>query len=447
MKTVQAIAFLVYILTSGCLVNKNAAPAVNTSADSTQQWINNHKQAVNISNYQSFVRSIKTSLINMGTRKIVGLGEGTHGTSEFQIIRAYITRNLCEEKGFTIICLENSYGWCVELNKYIQTGQGNLDTLMRKYMLGMWQNAEMKAFLQWMMEYNQSHTKKLQLAGMDYSETSTSAAIIQSIAQKASCPVVDSMIKTLNVYAGFMDAAYADFNNPKPTFKWKDILDNGVKAYTTAGLIKSTLDSLKQELLTRLSGEEITALYTALYNCELAYYSIYKPVKEKEEASRDEAMAKMVRRLLQNNPASKIIVWTHNAHVARGKVFNDDSNGGGSGMYLESWFPGQYFILGTGTAAGSFSATTDRFILNTSAFKSYPLANAAAGSWEQTISKTGNENWLLDARDKNIKLPSLPLRFTGYGTSTEKDFVNTKLNKLYDGFLFIPFTHATHVQQ
>jgi erythromycin esterase len=447
MKAMLAIALFVSVITPGCLVTKKAVPAARTAVDSAQQWVNNNKQPVDISSYQSFVRSTKIGLKNMGFAKIVGLGESTHGTSEFQTVRAYISRYLCEEKGFNTICLENSYGWSVELNKYVQTGQGNLDTLMKKNMLGIWQNTETKQLLQWMKSYNQSHTNKLQLAGMDYSETGTTTAIIKSMTQKLSYPLLNTMIDTLDQAAHFIDAAYADFNNPKSKFQWKDMLNNGVKGYTTALLIKSTLDSMKNNLAARLSAEEITSLYTALYNCELAYYSIYKPVKEKAEASRDEAMASMVKRIMENHPGSKIIVWAHNAHIARGAVFGDDSNGGGSGKFLDAWFPGQYYALGTGTTSGTFSATTDQFILSTSILKSHPLSKAVANSWEQVIANAGSGNFFIDTRDKKTRLPLLPLRFTGYRASTDKDFIEEKLSSLYDGFIFIPVTQATHIQQ
>lgn len=446
-RTIQQVTALLVAALSFSTVGTQAQPVNKESTDSARVWIQQHSTPINISGYKQFIKQLSPALHAMETKQVVGLGEGTHGTGEFQTVRAYITRYLCSEKGFRIVCLENSYGWCVELNNYIQTGKGNLDTLMKKNLLGMWQNAEIRSLLEWMKEYNQSHKAKLQLAGMDYSETSTSARLVQAFAQKLNKATLTVMTDSLLTRAAYMDAAYSDFNNAKSVYQWKDVLDNGVKAYELNLHIKGALDSMKQELSTHLSPEEVKGLYTALYNTELAYYSIYKPVKENVDASRDEIMANMVKRIKEDNGGAKTIIWAHNAHMAKGKVFEEDSNGGGTGSFLESYYPGAYYVLGTGTLGGTFSATTDRFIVNTSPFKSYPLNKADANSWEAVINSTSRGSVFIDAQDAQYPLPALPLRFTGYGHTQKGAFVNSRLNKLFDGFLFIPVTQATHIQQ
>lgn len=442
-----AITTALCVAITGLAISTQAQSISKSSTDSARTWIQQHSTAIDISSYQPFVQQMAPALHTMETQQVVGLGEGTHGTSEFQTVRAYITRYLCSEKGFRIVCLENSYGWCVALNNYIHTGKGNLDTLMKNNLLGMWQNAETRSLIEWMKEYNRSHKNKLELTGIDYSETSTNAHLLQPLINKMNKAALTAMADSLLTRAAYMDAAYSDFNHAKPTYKWNDVMDNGVKAYELTQRLKAALDSIKQELATRLSPEEIKALYTTLYNSEQAYYSIYKPVKEKQEASRDEIMAAMVKRIKEDNGGAKAIVWAHNAHMAKGKVFGDDSNGGGTGSFLESYYPGGYYVLGTGTLGGTFSATTDRFIVSTSGFKSYALNKATDNSWEQVISSTGNGSIFIDTRDKQYPLPALPLRFTGYGHAQRGDFVNTRLNNLFDGFLFIPTTQATHIQQ
>lgn len=415
--------------------------------DSARQWIEQHRTPVNISNYPSFKQSMVPSLNTIATSQVIGLGEGTHGTSEFQRVRAWITRYLCEENGFTVIAFENSYGWCVELDKYLQTGAGNLDTLMRQNLLGMWQNAEIKELLQWMRQYNQTHSHKLRLAGMDYSETSTNARIIQETTNKLKSPALTSLTDTLLVRAQLMDAAYADMNNTKRRYEWSAILDNGVKAYEVTKCIKAMLDSLSGQLHQLFTDAVIKALYTTLHNSELAYYSIYRPVKEGKEASRDEAMAQMVKRISEDQQGAKVIVWAHNAHLAKARIFGDANSGGVAGIYLQDYFPGNYFVVGTGTAAGTYSSTIDRFIVNTSQFKSRSLFPAVPDSWESLMRAGNNTTWYIDTRDKQYDLPLLPLRFTGYRTSDKNDFIMSRLNQLFDGYIFIPVTQATAIQQ
>lgn len=114
---------------------------------------------------------------------------------------------------------------------------------------------------------------------------------------------------------------------------------------------------------------------------------------------------------------------------------------------VRKYFPGNYFVVGTGTAEGTYSSTTDRFIVNTSRFKIRTLFRAVPDSWESLLRSGSNTICYIDTRDKQYTLPALPLRFTGYGTSDKNDFVMSRLNQLFDGYIFIPVTQATAMQQ
>lgn len=427
---------------AGCVMNNKSTVVRDAAPDSARQFINEHKTPISIENYEAFTRDMGPALEKMAACKIVGLGEGTHGTGEFQTVRAFITRYLIEEKGFNMVCLENSYGWCISLNQYVQTGEGNLDTIMRSNLLGMWQNEETRSLLQWIKDYNQKHDKKILLSGMDYSCILPNANIISSITRTQHNTKLDSLTDQLITRCRYMDNAYADLNNHSKKFKWEDILKNGVTGYELIQEIKSEL-----KVRTAMSNADLMQLNTVLTNTEMAFYSIYKPVKEKKEASRDQSMADMVKLMADNNHDAKIIVLAHHAHLSKKKIFDDGSNGGGTGSFLESYFPQRYFAFGTGTAGGTFSATNDHVILNTSRFTSYSLPAFANSSWEQKIAAQDNRNLYIDCTNKNIALPELKLRFTGYGPSNGKDFAKVRLNELFDGFIFVPDSHATNIRK
>lgn len=441
MRSIIAFLPLLFLLLITCCkveltINSNAGFVAGPAA----RYIDQHKRAIDIANYKAFVQNMEVPFQNMAACKVVGLGEGTHGTSEFQTVRTYITRYLIEQKGFNTVCLENSYGWCVALNQYIQSGKGNLDTIMRTNLLGMWHNEEIKALLVWMRDYNQNHAKKIQLTGMDYSCILPNANIISSISGSLNNVRLDTLINKLITYCSFMDNAYADLNEGGKKYKWADILQNGVNGYELVQQIKSELNT--KDLQSTFLHDNLVLLNTSLYNCELCFYSIYKPVKQKKESSRDQNMADMIKLFADNNADARIIVWAHQAHLSRKSIFNDN-NGGGAGSYIEAYFPHQYFVLGTGTAAGTLSATTDAIILNSSRFASYALPMAADSSWEQKIMKLDKRNVYLDCTDKNSELPKLKLRFTGYGPAKKQDFVGVRMNELFDGFIFIRNSHAT----
>ena len=61
----------------------------------------------------------------IGERRIVALGEGTHGTSEFFKMKHRIVKFLAEEMGFTVFAIEANMPEARLVNRYVLTGEGD----------------------------------------------------------------------------------------------------------------------------------------------------------------------------------------------------------------------------------------------------------------------------------------------------------------------------------
>lgn len=61
----------------------------------------------------------------IGNARIVSLGEGTHGTSEFFKMKHRITKFLAEEMGFTVFAIEANMPEARKVNEYVLTGKGD----------------------------------------------------------------------------------------------------------------------------------------------------------------------------------------------------------------------------------------------------------------------------------------------------------------------------------
>jgi erythromycin esterase-like protein len=82
----------------------------------------------------SEIRKIAMKLENMddldvivkaaGDAEVVLLGEASHGTSEFYVLRAEISKRLIAEKGFSFIAVEGDWPSCFTLNQYIKQKPG-----------------------------------------------------------------------------------------------------------------------------------------------------------------------------------------------------------------------------------------------------------------------------------------------------------------------------------
>jgi erythromycin esterase-like protein len=64
-------------------------------------------------------------------KTIVGLGEASHGTSEFYVQKGRIIKHLISECDFKLLSFELPQSFAVPINQYLQSGQGNLKELMR----------------------------------------------------------------------------------------------------------------------------------------------------------------------------------------------------------------------------------------------------------------------------------------------------------------------------
>jgi erythromycin esterase len=128
--------------------------------------------------------------------------------------------------------------------------------------------------------------------------------------------------------------------------------------------------------------------------------------------------------------------------VARRGVVPGDSNGGGTGAFLERMFPGQYFVLATATAGGSFTATTQNFISPASPMAAYPLPQPKAGSWEASLAHASSPDFYFFTKQLGAKDQSRPLRLTGQTVGSEKFYADMKLSAAFDAVLFLRQTTA-----
>ena len=104
----------------------------------------------------------------IGSARIVGMGEATHGSKEFTLVRHRILKYLVEEMDFKGLVLETPEQQAKAINEYIKTGNGNAKKLLSN--LGYWvhNTQEMLDVIVWMKEYNHQHpSSKISFYGCD----------------------------------------------------------------------------------------------------------------------------------------------------------------------------------------------------------------------------------------------------------------------------------------
>ncbi|TIP62464.1 erythromycin esterase family protein, partial [Mesorhizobium sp.] len=92
-----------------------------------------------------------------GDRRVVLLGEASHGTSEFYRARAAITRRLIEKHGFTIVAVEADWPDAAAIDRYVRhrPPRANADPPFQRFPSWMWRNTDVAAFVDWMRHHNE----------------------------------------------------------------------------------------------------------------------------------------------------------------------------------------------------------------------------------------------------------------------------------------------------
>ena len=108
-------------------------------------------------------------------KKLVLLGEASHGTHEYYLWRDKISRRLISEQDFSFIAVEGDFASLYQLNRYVKNMKGaavsareillNLD----KWPPWMWSNEEVVALAEWLRSHNEKlpQDKKVGFYGMD----------------------------------------------------------------------------------------------------------------------------------------------------------------------------------------------------------------------------------------------------------------------------------------
>jgi erythromycin esterase-like protein len=109
-----------------------------------------------VSDYDPLIAAI-------GDRRIVLLGEASHGTHEFYEARAQLTRRLVEEQGFTAVVVEADWPDAYRVNRYVRCADGDGDVTsddalggFRRFPQWMWRNHDVTKLVDWLKRHNAS---------------------------------------------------------------------------------------------------------------------------------------------------------------------------------------------------------------------------------------------------------------------------------------------------
>lgn len=385
----------------------------------------------------------------IGDARIVLMGEASHGTSEYYLWRARLTRRLIEEKGFSFVGVEGDWPDCYELNRYVKTYDGTpghagdvLDAFDR-WPTWMWANWEVVTFAEWLRTHNRDRdfAQRVGFYGLDvYSLWESLEAVLDHVTQyhPAEIPRVRTALACLHPF------------------------DREPQNYALS--IRYVSEDCEDEIVDVLRAVQARPArypddperhFNAEQNARAAVGAerYYRAMIRNDHQSwnvRDTHMADTLDRLLTHHgPNAKAIVWEHNTHVgdARATDMADAGMTNIGQIVRERYGRENCFLVGFSGYEGAVIAG-DYWGAPMEAMSVPP---AREGSWEHLLYEIDPSDLLLFSGDLR-ELPGIRERRghraigVVYDPERERfgNYVPTDLVERYDALLAFRTTTALH---
>lgn len=338
-------------------------------------------------------------------KKVVLLGESTHGTQEFYNLRIQLTKHLIEHCGFNAVAIEGDWADAYRVNRFVK-GKGSdhnaksslssFDT----YPLWLWRNKSVLDFISWLKNRNKISSLKTGFYGLDLYGMQRSVSII---------------LKRLKKYDKIEYAeakkAYACFEFPlvRASDYGREVFHGLKKSCSNEAIyelerireffLNSELNHSGKELFFNLVQNARTVVgaesyYRALFEPGMSSWNIRDKHMFDTLTSIEERIGE------EQNP--KIVVWAHNSHVGRpaGEFINTTREVTLGGLCAE-YYKDMCFSVGMSTCTGQVTASHGW----DEDGKIFDINEPIPNSYEELFGKVGSDFMIPTETIKELKFP------------------------------------------
>ncbi len=293
-------------------------------------------------------------------RRVVLLGEASHGTSEFYRARAAITRHLIARHGFTIVAVEADWPDAAAVDRHVRhrpTPEAR-EPPFQRFPTWMWRNVEVEAFIEWLRAHNEGVAEPERRAGFHgldiYNMRGSIAAVLAYLDE-----VDPAAAKVARERYGCLTPWQRE-----PATYGRAVLTEGYRKCEEAviaqcrALLERQLDYALKD-----SDDFLDAMQNArLIAAAERYYRIMYYGGAESWNLRDSHMFETLGNLLEARGAgAKAIVWAHNSHIGDARFTEMGAVRGelNIGQLARERFGDATALIGFGTHAGTVAAASD----------------------------------------------------------------------------------------
>jgi erythromycin esterase len=385
------------------------------SDDTPAGWLAAHAFTLRATSLTSDTSDLAPLRTIVGDADVVGLGDGTHGTSEFYTVKLRLIDYLVRELGFDVISFELSFARADQLNAYVQGGPGDPRALLREAgRLGyfFWDAEEIVEVVEWMRQYNAHRGSRpaVQIAGADIWDPRASAQAVVT-------------------YLGTVDPAAAD------AFESDYACVLALTGIFPLSCPRDAAEAAYQRLAGRAAdlgaGAGAAAYETALQNARAIVQSF-------SFGERDDNMAVNVRWLReQRSETGRVVYWAHSEHV--GKIASAQTPGGSAGTFLKRDLGAEYVAIGTTTGSGQYMT----WVGSGPSVRKVPVPES--GTYEVYFQLGARPAILIPLRGSVPAWVAEPARYFFAGTGPlEPPYLSGSLTEKLDAIIYIHATTPIH---
>lgn len=398
MNDFKTIASISLILTLFIIRESKGQDASSRVINSLNEFITPIK-TLNPDSSFSDLEVLKQSLSH---KRIVSLGEATHGTREFFHYKDRLIRFLVSELGYKAIAFEADFSDVQNLDAYINHKTEKISTVQGGFPL----IQETRKMLGWLRAYNQDKAdeNRVHLYGLEARGFSNTCTRILNL-----LPNLSAANQT--VLTRIQQTKYADLTR-------KDIEDvNGILPH-----LYDETDRDKKALIRH---------YVVLLDQTADNYLNYKFNK------RDKFMATNASWILENTNSKNLIIWAHNGHVSKYGIFK----GASMGTYLYQKHGSDYFAIATSFNQGDVSVFVTKNKRTALQSVSYPSITSS-NTYEYYFNRCKFQNFIINIsalNDHHVLVPFFSKNLTMRMVGGTDEPVNTRLSilKNFDVVVFL----------
>lgn len=337
------------------------------------------------------LRNLATGLF--GDRRIVMLGEATHGTAEFYDARTEITVDLVARHGFNIVAVEADWSDAAAYNRIIHgrpATEPGLSPPFTRFPRWMWRNDETFHLLTRLRDINRAGDGggRASFHGLDiYGLNGSIEAVLRYLdrVDPAAAAVARERYACLTPWR----SDPIEYARMAASSIFHSCQDEASKMLVE--LLRNRLEYMQRDGAAFFDAEQNARVVAG---AEEYYRTMYRGSTDSWNL-RDEHMFETLERLLDHNgPDSKAVVWAHNSHVgdARATEMGQVREEHNIGQLARQRWGDEVALIGFGTDIGTVAATTSW----DGPMEIKRLRSAREGSYEACCRDTGLPAFLLD---------------------------------------------------